>query len=350
MNALREKQLNTLLSELEAAVPLSLNIKLESDSSNDDSWGTVEIGSAKYVVHYVRQLSDVQIGLLLAMRDSVSPPLVVTEKISQDAAERLRREDIPFLDTRGNAFINLPGTYVYIVGRNQSVSTPDRKTPGGKLFRYSGIKLIYALLTDSKLDQHPQEAILNGTIREIGAKAQISLGSVSDLFGEMTARGYLAEEKKGNRQKRLLLNREELIQKWVHGYCEYRPRKHVVHLQSSNPDWWKNIQIEDHGGLWGGEIAAVILTDGFLVNPQVATIYADETVYGLVLEANLQKVESGGNVEIMAPLPGVPWKEPDHCVHPLLVYADLLYSADDRNREAAERIHDRYLHSIIHPS
>jgi hypothetical protein len=350
MSDLRDSQISTMFSELGAIVPLSLEIEVGSACSDDDTRGTVEIGEAKYVVHYVRQLSDVQIGLLLAMRQLALPPLVVTDKISQNAAERLRKEDIPFLDTRGNAFINLPGTYVYIVGRNQSVSTPNRKTPGGKLFGYSGIKLIYALLTDPNLDQHPQEAILNGTIREIGAKAQISLGSVSDLFREMTARGYLAEEKDGKRHKRLLLNREELTQKWVHGYCEYRPRKHVVHLQSSDLDWWKNIQIEDHGGLWGGEIAAVLLTDGFLVNPQVATIYTDKTMYGLVLAANLQKVESGGNVELMAPLHGFLWENPNHCVHPLLVYADLLYSADGRNRETAERIHDKYLHSIIHPS
>jgi hypothetical protein len=339
-----------MLSELGAAVPLPLDIKVGSASSDGDTRRTVEIGQTKYAVHYVRQLSDVQTGLLLAMRKSALPPLVVTDKIRLEDAERLRKEDIPFLDTRGNAFINLPGIYVYVVGRNQTHSSPGRKTPGGKLFRYSGIKLIYALLTDPNLDQHPQEALLNGTIREIAAKAHISLGSVSDLFGEMAARGYLAEEKVGKRQKRLLLNRQELTQKWIHGYCEYRPRKHVVSLQSNEAAWWKNIQIEDHGGLWGGEVAAAFLTEGFLVNPQVVTIYADETMYGLVLAANLQKVESGGNVELLAPLPGFPRKEPNHCVHPLLVYADLLYSADDRNREAAERIHDKYLHSIIHPS
>ncbi|HOC32193.1 MAG TPA: type IV toxin-antitoxin system AbiEi family antitoxin, partial [Armatimonadota bacterium] len=35
------------------------------------------------------------------------------------------------------------------------------------------------------------------------------------------------------------------------------------------------------------------------------------------------------------------------CVHPLLVYADLLSIDDDRTREIAQSIYDRYLHTLI---
>lgn len=350
MRDTKADQLDRLFSDLKDIVPFPSDLKVDAIHTDDDTLGLARLGSRTYRVHYYRQLSDVQIGLLLTLSESDYPPLVVTNRIKQEDAEELRKHNIPFLDTRGNAYINLPEFYVYIVGRSQTATSLSPTRQGGKLFNYSGIKLLYALLTDPNLDRSPEDALLNDTLRNIASMAHISLGSVSNLFREMKERGYLAEESHENTQIRWLLNREELFRKWVHGYCEYRPRRNVVRFQTDDPEWWRAIRIEDYNALWGGEAAAVLLTEGFLVNPQVITIYTDETMYGLVLEANLQKVESDGNVELMAPLHGFPWHHQSNCVHPLLIYADLIYSTDDRNREAAERIHDKHLHRIINPA
>jgi hypothetical protein len=63
---------------------------------------------------------------------------------------------------------------------------------------------------------------------------------------------------------------------------------------------------------------------------------------------SLQK-DADGTVEFLKPF----WRTPQAraggslCVHPLLVYADLLSIDDDRTREAAQIIYDRYLRTII---
>jgi hypothetical protein len=163
-------------------------------------------------------------------------------------------------------------------------------------------------------------------------------------MGEMRKHGYISEED----GRRLLVNRKELFRKWLSGFMDYRPRWNVVRLESPSPDWWKKANLKNTGIFWGGETAANILTKGFL-SPEKATLYTNNIIYNFVLEHGLRKVGSGGNVELMAPLPGQPSLIRDDCVHPLLVYADLIYSGNDRSREAADRIYDIYLKKIIEP-
>ena len=349
MDGISIDQLKSLFSELKDTVPLPSAIEAHSDNTDQKTCESVTLGGKKHKVYYFKQLSDTNTGWLLSMPAAAPPPFVVTDSIKQEGADRLKNANIPFIDNRGNAFINLPGLYVFIVGRNQGRSSFTPTKRGGKLFQYSGVKLIYAFLTDPLLDEAPEKALLNCTVRTIAKKAHVSMGSVSELFREMKDRGYLSEEANGSRQRRWLLNREELFAKWVHGYCEYRPRKNVIRLQADTPNWWQEIDIEEYRAQWGGEAAAVLLADGFLINPQVISIYTHELMGAFVLKANLQKVESGGNVEIMAPFHGFSWKHHPSCVHPLLVYGDLIYSADSRNREAAKRVYDKHLHSIIQP-
>jgi hypothetical protein len=45
----------------------------------------------------------------------------------------------------------------------------------------------------------------------------------------------------------------------------------------------------------------------------------------------------------------IPWATHEDCVHPLLVYADLIASEIDRNVETAQRVYDRHLRQIIEP-
>ena len=67
-----------------------------------------------------------------------------------------------------------------------------------------------------------------------------------------------------------------------------------------------------------------------------------------MLKHSLQK-DPDGTVEFLKPF----WRTPQvqsgggSCVHPLLVYADLLSIDDDRTREVAQIIYDRYLRTII---
>lgn len=226
----------------------------------------------------------------------------------------------------------------------KSVTDSASSVAGGKLFKRSGIKLIYALLTDPMLDTDSRGNRLNTAMRELAKDAGLSTGSVSELFAEMKKRSFLLTEGR----MRILINRKVLFDQWLHGYKEYRFKVKRQCFEADSVSWWQNHFPENEGFLWGGEPAASVLTQGYL-RPQKLTLYTSQPLYDLVVDGNLHQVASGGNVEFVPPLihsdDGV-----QGCVHPLLVYADLICSSDDRNTETASRIHDQYLQDIIEAS
>jgi hypothetical protein len=214
------------------------------------------------------------------------------------------------------------------------------KRGGGKLFNRSGIKLIYSVLTDPMLGNESQEHRLNRPVRELANQAGMSTGSVSELLSEMKVRGFLLAD---GRFKRLV-NRKVLFDQWLHGYKEVRFKVKKKCFEAQTIEWWQTRRPEEEGFLWGGEPAGAILTDGFL-RPEILTIYTDQPLYDLVVDGVLHQVPAGGNVEFVPPLIKADGQQ--GCVHPLLVYADLICSSDDRNTETAMRLYDRYLRRII---
>ena len=91
--------------------------------------------------------------------------------------------------------------------------------------------------------------------------------------------------------------------------------------------------------------AAALLTQS--LKPQTFTVFGGRPSHDFVLSHSMQK-DADGPVEFLKPF----WRTtPDRAggtfVHPLLVYADLLSIDDDRTREIARIIYDRYLHTVI---
>lgn len=218
--------------------------------------------------------------------------------------------------------------------------TTDSINVGGKLFKRSGIRLVYALLTDPRLDEDGEKDLLNAPVRELAAKAHMSTGSVSELLSEMKVRGFLLT----NGRFKRLVNRKVLFDQWLHGYMEYRFKVKKQCFQADTVSGWQDRTPEREGFLWGGEPAGAVLTDGFL-RPSTLTLYTDKPLYGLVVDGNLHQVPAGGNVEFIEPF--LKTEGERGCVHPLLVYADLICFSDDRNTETATRIYDRYLRPLI---
>ncbi len=219
-------------------------------------------------------------------------------------------------------------------------SASNSKGSGGKLFKRSGIRLVYALLTDPRLDEDWGNDLLNVPVRELAGKARMSTGSVSELLSEMKERGFLLADERFRR----LVNRKLLFDQWLHGYMDYRFKVKKQCFEAKTVSWWNNRNPDREGFLWGGEPAGAVLTDDFL-RPQKLTIYTDKPLYDFVVDGNLHQVPAGGNVEFVEPF--LKTEGMQGCVNPLLVYADLTCSSDDRNTETATRIYDRYLRSIV---
>lgn len=325
---------------IKAVFPYS-DAVMDADLSFSEEYGklVISICSHKFFIEFVKHIKD---SVQFIPPTDHYPLLYLTEQISLSRAEGMRTSNTPFIDIKGNAFINLPDLYLFVMGRRLEVSTPlwPPSRPAGKLFKKSGIRLIHLFLTDPRLDQDLDNDLLNASVRELASEAGLSTGSVSELLSEMKGRGFLLTE---GRFKRLV-NRKVLFDQWLHGYMEARFTLKPQRFNSDSIRWWEGCDPEREGFLWGGEPAGAILTDGFL-RPEVLTIYTNAPLYDLVVEGDLHQVSSGGNVEFVKPFSNA--KGEAGCVTSLLVYADLICSADDRNREAAKRIYDRYLRQII---
>jgi hypothetical protein len=114
--------------------------------------------------------------------------------------------------------------------------------------------------------------------------------------------------------------------------------------RASRADWWKTASLEN--GLWSGEVAESKLTG--TLKPGTVTVFGEGPSHGFVLKHRLQK-DPQGPVEFLSPF----WRMEvasgpvRTCVHPILVYADLLAIDDDRTREAAGAVYEHHLRSII---
>jgi hypothetical protein len=301
----------------------------------------LRIRGKPFVVKYLKPIRDAD---SVPLEFGPHPVLYLADRLSTEKAEEMRAANRLFVDLRGNAFVSIPGVYLFVAGRNAKAAVSAGLVPGptGKLFKKSGIQLIALLLTDPNLDADPDHAWINRSVRDLADKAKLSTGSVSDLLAALKARDFLVTD--GNAKR--LINRKKLLDAWAHGYAEFRLRRKRQCFTVDTIAWWEKRRPSQEGFRWGGEPAAAILTSRFL-RPGKLTIYARQPLYDLVVEANLHMSAGDWAVEILEPLPGIADGPDSNCVHPLLVYADLIATGDNRNDEAARRIYADHLRSTI---
>ncbi len=156
---------------------------------------------------------------------------------------------------------------------------------------------------------------------------------------DLALQGYLMET--GNRNRRLR-NKRELFNIWATTYPRgLKPKVLIGRFTTRNYDWWNQPTPGVQGTLWGGEIAAALLTN--YLAPATATIYIREGLNELIVKHGLRK-DPQGKIEVL----NVFWDfatadEAYATVHPLLVYADLLATGDPRNLDTARIINDNQL-------
>jgi hypothetical protein len=262
--------------------------------------------------------------------------MIITRYVTPPLADYLRQQDIAFIDTAGNAYVNEPPVYIFIRGNKPEVDfTPNLRY---RIFQPAGLKLIFAFLCNPGLETQPY--------RTIAGKATVALGTVNWVMKDLIQMGYLLEL---GQQGRRLLKKKELLNRWVTAYPEgLRPKQTLGRYHAKDKDWWKNITFPtdtNYNTYWGGEIAAMKLT-GYL-KPMIVTIYTKELPGKIVLKYRLTK-DPEGEVELLKPF----WDFEHNfqnrgIVPPILVYADLIATGDPRNIETARIVYDRELTGLI---
>ncbi|MCL7487589.1 MAG: type IV toxin-antitoxin system AbiEi family antitoxin [Desulfobulbaceae bacterium] len=259
--------------------------------------------------------------------------LLVTDYVNPAMAQELKKLEIQFIDTCGNAFIKHFPLYMFILG-NKPDDRGKITVAGQRAFTKTGLKVVFALLCNPGLADKP--------IRDIADAAGVAVGTVDAVLTNLKGFKFLMDK---GRRGRNLLHKNKLLERWVTGYQEnLRTGLIIGKFTAANKYWWQETQLPEHN-YWGGEVAAAKLTA--YLQPEIITIYTHVNYQQVLLENQLKK-DPRGEIEVLEAF----WNEnfykgENNIVHPFIVYADLLASGDARNIETAKRVYEHEIAELV---
>ena len=281
--------------------------------------------------------------LRILMRENTGNMVVFSEFVNSSIGHDLRRSGINYVDMQGNAYVHIPGSILIDVeGKPRKRTIEMRQTA---LFQPKGMQLIFVILKNTES--------LNYSIRKLQKLAGISYERTATAIQELKSKGYLQQS--GEKTFRLIRKRE-LFEKWIANYGDrLRPNIFVGGYKAS-PDGLHQLsgllrtylRSERYYAIRGTSATELLTNYNRAV---VKDLYIDPGEFykiteriGIVpaREANINVFSLFSN-EVISEIT----VEGFRIVHPLLIYAETLYNADDREREAAQMVYDQYLRDLI---
>lgn len=309
-----------------------------------DAWLRIGHGKdgANYLVEIKRAVAANTVGAVIAqLRDRADqtgrPALLVTDYLTPPVAETLRRQEQQFVDTTGNAYLQGPGLYVYVTGR-QPKERPA-VTHGDGTLTAAGLKVLFALLCDAGLAAGPQRAL--------AAAAGVALGAVPTVLKALQQEGHVV----ALRERRRFRGTKRLLDLWAQGYARrLRPKTLQATFVTERFDHWRDWALDPAEVRWGGEPAGALLTN--YLRPGVLTVYTERLPPRMLVDQRLKReARPTGQryLEVRRPFWGalqIEQPRPD-VVPPVLVYADLLATGDGRCLETAQMLYEAHLARLL---
>lgn len=281
----------------------------------------------KFDVEFKRELRKHHLLQIFLYKEKYPNFMVIAEIINPKIRQELKDKGVNYIDGAGNMYINKKAQLIFIEGKHNEKAKDYYK---GRLFGKGGVKIVFAILVN--------EDVINKPYREIAEQTDTALGTVNYIMKELMTNGYTVFIKKNVIK---LKNKKALMNKWITGYEDKLKKSLFIGKFRFNNNEWKNIKFENNNTFWGGEPAAEILTN--YLNPQIFTIYTKEETKDLTRNYHLIP-DKNGNIDIYKKFWNFEYdKVNKNTVPPLLIYADLINTGDNRNLETAKVIYERYL-------
>jgi hypothetical protein len=289
---------------------------------------------AQFLVQIKTARNFATIGMVaerLAHLDPGIYPLLVAPYITRVLAERCRELQLPFIDTAGNAYINVPGLTIYVIGEPRP-ATLKGVPPHHRVYTEVGMKVTFALLCYQDLADAPY--------REIARAAQVGFGTVGPVIKDLENRGHLVQRG----WTKTLVKTRELMEAWVAHYPDALRPKLLRNRYQADVDRLQTLDLWGQKAFWGAEVAAQRLT-GYLT-PEHFTLYLRGDATPLLTQARM-RLDLNGNTELLQAFWNLP-ENPTHpdLVPPLLAYADLMATQNGRNQEAAHLLYEQFLEPL----
>ncbi len=309
-------------------------------------------GTFRYVFEVKTHLRPQTIRHLLIQADGyrklwgkATKLLLLADYVNPSLGDQLKGAGINFIDTAGNLFLKRePGLYLYVEGKKPSVSPKEKPT---RLFQPSGLTMLFGLLIEPEC--------INAPYRRLSDSNGVALGTVGWVKRDLREHGYM--EPTGKNRFRLV-RKKELFDRWVQGYASrLRPKAFLGEYRDLTKDLnavvktFRRYALEQ-GMSWG-------LSGGFGAD-ELVHHYRGETLTLFVEtwrpETALKELKwlpvEGGLITLLkgfSPRVFQVWGTQARypVVHPLLIYAELLYQGSDRALETARLIYKDYLEPSI---
>ena len=265
------------------------------------------------------------------------PVILVTDYVTPPVADRLRADQQQFIDVAGNAYLEAPGWFVFVVGR-KPVRT-GAPTHAAKGATPAGLKVAFALLCDPTLVDAPH--------RTIALAAGVALGAVPGILADMRETGQLWVVGK---VRRLQANKR-MLDHWAMMYARtLRPKTLTATYTTEHFRDWEKWTLDPRHVKWGAEPAAALLTR--YLRPGILTLYTEKLPVKLLIDQRLKPVHAPTDaalVEVRKPFWGATLAAGprEDTVPPVLIYADLLATGDARCIETAQQVYDDYLARLL---
>jgi hypothetical protein len=249
--------------------------------------------------------------------------VIIAERIGAEVGRVIRNAGASYIDARGNLDLILgPGYVARVEGRSADVSQARGRSLG-----LAGYRVLFTVLA--------QPTIIWPSIRALADAAGVSRQPAHDALQRLTEDACVARTSVGYH---LLPERyDRVLDSWLGGYAGVvrpkillatlrRPGTAPSEIEGALEGW-------DREWRFGGTAACFRLT-GHYRGP-TTTVHLRAPVAGLARELGARP-DSAGNLVVL----GIPSEaamdapRPD-VVHPLLIYSELMASADERARESA---------------
>jgi hypothetical protein len=261
----------------------------------------------------------------------IQPLLVAAPIIGAGIGDFLVKNNINFIDGRGNCYLNLGDRYV---ARIQGKSGEPQ--PTARALRTPSYQVLFTVLAQPDLIAAP--------VRTLATAAGVSRQAVVTLQERLSELGYIAKGSRG--YVWASAGKRRALDLWLAGYaasvrpsllvCSYRTQDtdpaalevRIAPILEKCCDW-----------RWGGGAAAHRLDGHF--RGEKTVVHAVDAPADLPKKLRAIPDRSGPLVLLRSPGPAGLMGVTTDTAHPLLVYTELLTDGNERAREAAQQLAER---------
>ena len=287
--------------------------------------------------HVTREIAD----RLLHLHEKASGEvLLFAPLIGRDLAAVFARKHVNFVDLAGNCRLEIGGRYVaYVEGRRA-----ESKGVANRAFRAPTYRVLFALLARPELSIATARVLAE-------ASGKVSPQTAIDARLRLIERGFLVGSKRAS--KWAPGGWKAALDLFVSGFgATLRPSLSLGRFRArerSVQQLETELTLHLDGGAagrwgWGGGAACQRLTGHFRGDTTVAYVERAPPNLGKLL--GLLPDPAGSIAILRTPGAGAFESPRPDVIHPLLAYADLLVEEDQRSREAAAEIHERFLRPL----